>query len=150
MKLRNPRDFWAGVFFIVIGGGALWIASGYDFGSARKMGAGYFPSVVAALLAFLGVIISSKSFMTDGERIEEFAWRPLLVILGSVVVYGIIVKILGIALSLVLLVIGVAAGSHESRWREVLISAVVLSIFSVGVFIYGLGLPFAVWPAFVG
>ena len=150
MKLRNPRDFWAGMFFIVVGVGALWIARGYDIGSARKMGAGYFPTMVAGLMTFLGLIIAAKSFMFDGERIEEIAWRPLLVILGTVVLYGVIVKVLGIALSLVLLVIGVAAGSHESRWREVLIAAVVLSVFSVGVFIYGLGLPFAIWPAFVG
>jgi hypothetical protein len=45
-----------------------------------------------------------------------------------------------------LIVVG-ALGGHEFRWKEVLILCVVLCVFSWGVFIKGLGLPFPLWPA---
>ena len=46
----------------------------------------------------------------------------------------------------VLLVIASAAGGHEFRWREVLALAAGLAVFAVAVFVYGLGLPFPLWP----
>ena len=45
-----------------------------------------------------------------------------------------------------LLVVASAAGGHEFRWREVLPLAAALAVFSLGVFVYGLGLPFPLWP----
>ncbi len=54
---------------------------------------------------------------------------------------------LGFVLALVALIFVSAAASREFKFLEVLISAVVITLASVGVFIYGLGLPY---PLFSG
>ena len=41
--IRHPKDFWAGVLFILFGGGACIIALDYAMGTAGRMGPGYFP-----------------------------------------------------------------------------------------------------------
>ncbi|MBL8515720.1 MAG: tripartite tricarboxylate transporter TctB family protein [Betaproteobacteria bacterium] len=148
MKIRNPKDFWAGLIFIAIGAGAAIIARDYPMGTIARMGAGYFPFVLGTLLALVGVIITLMALGADGEPVGAFALRPLFVILGAVVVFGVIVKTLGMVISLALLVIGTAFGGHEFKLKEVLILAVVMAAFCTLVFIKGLGLPFPVWPAF--
>jgi hypothetical protein len=149
IKISNPKDFWAGLIFIFIGVGAAIIARDYPMGTIARMGAGYFPFVLACLLASVGLIITLTSLKSTGEPVGAFALKPLLVILGAVVVFGVIVKTLGMAISLALLVFATAFGGHEFKFKEVIILAIVMAAFCTLVFIKGLGLPFPVWPAFV-
>ena len=150
IRLRNPRDFWAGIIFLVIGVATAVIARDYPMGNASRMGPGYFPFVLACILAVLGLIIALMSFAVDGPPIDPFAVRALTFILGSVVIFGLIAKILGIAISILILVVVSAFGGHEFKLKEVLIAGVILSAFSVATFIYGLKLPFPIWPEFLG
>jgi hypothetical protein len=39
-----------------------------------------------------------------------------------------------------------ALGGWDFRWKEQLVNAVFLTAMNVGVFYYGLGLPFKLWP----
>jgi len=157
-KLRNPRDFWSGVIFFALGaafaiiakGDPFGIFPGYPIGSASRMGPGYFPFVLATILAVLGLIITFLSIATHSEPVEKFAIRPLIFILGAVVIFGLLVKVLGFALGIVVLVMVSAYGGHEFKFREVLIMGIILAVCSVLIFVYGLKLPFPVWPEFVG
>lgn len=76
------------------------------------------------------------------------AWGPsaLFVILSSVVIFGYMLKPLGLVIATGILIIMSAWGGHEFKLREAVISFVVLAIFSVGVFVYGLSLPINIWP----
>lgn len=67
-------------------------------------------------------------------------------ILLSVTLFGLLVKGLGIVLSLVLLIILSSLASHEARVKEVIANIIFMSILSVGVFIYGLNLQMPIWP----
>ena len=67
-------------------------------------------------------------------------------ILGSVTLFGLLVKGLGIVLSIALLMILASLASHEAKVKEVVASIIFMSILSVGVFIYGLNLQIPVWP----
>src|SRR5450759_3307151 len=157
-KLRNPRDFWAGMIFFAVGAAFAIIATGdpfgifpgYPIGSASRMGPGYFPVVLAIIMAVLGLIISFMSLTTDGQPVDKFAVRPLIFILGAVVIFGLLVKALGIALGIIVLVIVSAYGGHEFKLKEVLITAIILAVSSVLIFVYGLKLPFPIWPEFLG
>jgi hypothetical protein len=157
-KLRNPRDFWAGMIFFAVGaafaivavGDPFGIFPGYPIGSASRMGPGYFPVVLAIIMAVLGLIISFMSLATDGQPVDKFAVRPLIFILGAVVIFGLLVQKLGIALGIVVLVMVSAYGGHEFKFKEVLITAIILAVSSVLVFVYGLKLPFPIWPEFLG
>ena len=75
--------------------------------------------------------------------------KPVLVILGSVVLFGLAIPWLGLALSTVLLVVVSSMASDEFRWKEAVIASIAVAAFAVGVFAYGLGVQMPIWPAFL-
>mgnify|MGYP006345732463 CR=1 FL=1 len=148
MAIKSPKDFWAGVMFIAFGGGMGAIAlNSYQMGSAVRMGPAYFPSVLGGLLAILGLILLVRSFALRGEKVPQFHFRPLVLILVAVLAFGYFLKPLGLVGATLLLVFISAFGGHEFKWKEVGILYVALFIFSVFVFVKGLTLPFPICPA---
>ena len=152
MKLKNPKDFWSGVMFAVFGLAFAIIVKYYEYpmGSASRMGAGYFPFVLGCVMAVLGFIIIAQSLVTTGTPISKFAWRPLIWVLGAFVIFGLTAKWLGLVIAIVLLVMISAYGGHEFKLKESLISSAILAAGSIAVFVYGLKLPFPIWPEFFG
>lgn len=151
MHLRNPKDFWAGVMFAAVGFAFAIIVKVYEYpmGTASRMGPGYFPFVLGNLLGILGLLILLKSLVSDGAMVSKFAWRPIFWILGAVVVFGLSVKLIGLLLAIMVLVIISSLGGHEFKLKEQLIAGGILAAGSVAVFVYGLMLPFPIWPAFL-
>ena len=152
MKLKNPRDFWSGVMFATFGLAFAIVVKRYDYpmGTASRMGAGYFPFVLGCVMAVLGFIIIGQSIATNGTPISKFAWRPLIWVLSGFVIFGLTAKWLGLVIAIILLVMISAYGGHEFKLKESLISSAILAAGSVAVFVYGLKLPFPVWPEFFG
>ena len=66
--------------------------------------------------------------------------------LGSVVLFGVMVNTAGMVLSTIVLIVLSSAGSHEFRPKEALISGVLLAALAVGVFVIGLKLQLPIWP----
>jgi Tripartite tricarboxylate transporter TctB family len=77
------------------------------------------------------------------------ATKPLVLISAACVIYGYLMKPLGLVLATALLVFISAFGGHEFKWKEVTILFVILIVFSILVFVKGLTLPFPVCPAFM-
>jgi Tripartite tricarboxylate transporter TctB family len=75
--------------------------------------------------------------------------KALVLISAACVVYGYLMKPLGLVLATAALVFISAYGGHEFKWKEVTILYVILIIFSILVFVKGLTLPFPVCPAFM-
>jgi len=146
MPIRNPRDFWSGVLFTLFGVGTLAIGSKYTLGTAARMGPGYFLRILGILLIVLGVTIALRALRVRGEAMPRFRLRPLVVVLGSVVLFGAIVRPLGVALSTVILIVVASAASSEFRPRESLVAGVLLAALAVGVFVIGLQLQLPIWP----
>ena len=79
MLIKSQKDFFAGLLFIAIGLGFAWGATDYELGSTARMGPGYFPMALGALLAALGAVIAFKALVietADGEPVGRWAWRP--------------------------------------------------------------------------
>ena len=148
--IRNPRDFYAGALFIVIGAATILLGSRYTLGTAARMGPGYFPRILGILLIVLGGLLVFRAARVSGARIPPFRWRPTLIVLGSVVLFGLTAPSLGLVVASILLIVVSSAASTEFRWKEALLSGVVLAALSVAGFIWGLGLQFSVWPTFLG
>ena len=149
MKLKSQKDFWSGLMFIVAGIAFAWGATAYNFGSAARPGPGYFPFGLGILLAILGAIVLLKSLTVDtpdGDRIEKFAWRPIIVITVSLIVFGFVLPKLGMIISLPLLVFMASLAGDEFHPVEVAINATVLTLGSWLIFIKGLGLTIPLWP----
>jgi hypothetical protein len=148
-RIRNPKDFWAGVLFILVGIAAIVIGSRYNLGTAARMGPGYFPRILGILLMVLGLILALRSLTLKGPPIPRIVWRPTVVVLSSVVLFGLIVTQVGMAISVVILIVAASAASHEFDPKEAIISGVLLAALAVGVFVVGLKLQVPIWPSFL-
>jgi hypothetical protein len=144
--IRNPRDFYAGLLFLFFGAVATFFAGDYPMGTALRMGPGYFPKVLGVLLLALGAVTCATGLTVRGEAVERLRARPLVLILAAVGAFALLIEPAGIVVSAVLSVALAALASPESRVREVIFLVIVLLAIAVGVFTYGLGLPFKLLP----
>jgi hypothetical protein len=144
MKLEwdSSEDVGAGVMFIATGGGAMLIARNYPFGTTLNMGPGYFPTVLGGLLAILGAVILLKGLRKKVRMQSGWSVRALIVLPLAVVAFGILMKLAGFIPALATLVFLSAAAGREFRLMEVVLLAAFLTALSVGLFIWGLGLPY--------
>jgi hypothetical protein len=140
--IRNPKDFGAGILYIAFGAVGYFIALDYGFGQASRMGPGYFPSVLSALLLFFGLMAVIRSFIKPGEPIGAFAWKQTLFVVGSTVAFGLLLIPAGLIVALLALILISAAGSHYFKFDWKAVGAlVVLVVFCALVFVKGLGVP---------
>jgi hypothetical protein len=151
MRIRNHRDFWSGIMFLVLGVLFVIFSQAYQLGTAARMGPGFFPTMLGALMALLGLAIAWRSTAPGNreERVEKVSWRELFLILFAVGVFAIALPWLGSVIAITLLIAISATASHEFGWKETLISIVVLLVMSELVFVKGLELQFPVWPKFL-
>ena len=147
MRIRAPKDFWSGVMFCGFAVVAILAARGYSSGTAGKMGPGYFPLLLGGLLAALGAILIARSLVLSGEPVARFHIVPLAVIAAAVCLFGVMIEPLGLVLSLAVLTLLSAFAGAQFRVLETVALAAALIVFSVGVFVYALGLPLNIWPS---
>lgn len=148
VDLRNNKDFLAGLLLISIGAVAFYMALDYPFGSAVRMGPGYFPRVLAAILMGFGVVKMFQG-IRSGEKVEGvWGWYQLTMILISLVVFGWLMDRYGFVPALTGMFFTSALAGHEFRFKEVLILTIFMSIFAILVFVKGLGLPYPLVEGF--
>ena len=153
MAIRNSKDFWSGILFAACGLFFIVFAQEHPMGSAARMGPAYFPTLLGGLLVLLGSIIALIGFFKQppkGEsgRIEPFQWKLLGLILGSVVVFSVILEFLGLMISTAVM-IGIAAlADRTSRLKETIAMIVILDAIVYVAFVYGIGMLVPVWPTF--
>jgi hypothetical protein len=151
MRIRNQRDFWAGLMFIAFGLAFMYWSQDYQMGTAAKMGPAYFPTILGGLMAFLGLVILVPSVRLKAPvvKVDRIDLRANGIVLLAVALYGFLLPTMGFVIAMVALVMVSAAASHEFSWRESLLNAVALTIGSWIVFVKGLDLQFPVWPIFL-
>ena len=160
MRIKSQKDFAAGLMFTIVGIAFAWGATNYTIGDGARMGPGYFPLALGVLLAILGLVITFGALVVeteDGEPIGKIAWRPLGFIIGSNVLFGVLlagVPRFGIpAFGLVVAIYGLtfvaSMAGDEFKFREVIVLATVLAILSYLAFVKLLALQFPVWPSFL-
>lgn len=151
MRIRNQRDFWSGIMFIVTGLLFIALSSQYQLGTAAKMGPGYFPTMLGGLMALLGLLIGWGSMAKSNPetKLTPVGWRELLLVLIAVLAFAFLLPKLGVVLSIVVLIFIAAVASHEFSLKDTAISVVVLLILSYVVFVKGLELQFPFLPTFL-
>ena len=153
MRIKSEKDFWSGVMFILVGAGFAWGATNYSFGSSARPGPAYFPFGLGLLLAALGALVLFKALTLEtegGDPIGAIAWKPLSIIVGSLVLFGFALPVLGMALALPLLIVTSALAGDEFHLGEALLNSLILTAGSWAVFIWGLNLVIPLWPTFLG
>lgn len=150
MEIKSPKDFWSGLMFVAFGLFFMVVARNYRMGTATSMGPGYFPTMLGGLMALLGGVIFFQSFVVRGQPVAAMSFRPLFFIVLSLLLFGYLIEPIGTVFALALLIILSALAGHEFKLKEVLILSIALILFSALVFVKGLGLPFPLWPKFLG
>lgn len=152
MKIKSQRDFFSGLMFVVVGVVFAVGATNYSMGTPARPGAGYFPLILSVLMAFLGAVVLFKSLTIEtegGDPIGAIAWRPLIVIVLSIAVFGATINRLGLVLAVPILIMISSLAGDEFKWLGVLLNSVVLTVFSWLIFVYGLKLTIPLWPSFI-
>jgi hypothetical protein len=147
VKLPDSKDFWSGMMLIAIGAVAVFIARDYPFGTALRMGAGFFPVVLGGVLVLFGLYFLVRG-LSDSARIEgTWSIRALVVLPLAFVAFGVLMEHAGFVPAMLALTLGSAAAGSEFRIGEVLALSVLLTALCVALFIFALGLPY---PLIVG
>ena len=142
MKIKNQEDFWAGMMFASFGALAIWLSTDYPMGTASRMGPGYFPTWLGGMMLLLGAIVALMALKTEGPKVTPFAWKPMIMLSVGFLAFGWGVDHIGFIPALFLLSVITAAAGQTFKVVEVLIMTVVLIAGAVGIFIYGIELPF--------
>ncbi|MCX5824692.1 MAG: tripartite tricarboxylate transporter TctB family protein [Deltaproteobacteria bacterium] len=148
MVFLNKKDFWAGMMLTGIGAAAMFIARDYRFGSALRMGPGFFPTILGGILIAFGVCIMAVG-LKSGEKIQgSLSLRALIMLPLSLILFGVLMEKAGFIPALVALVFVSAASGREFRFVEVLLLTALLTVASAALFIWGLGLPYPLIKGF--
>ena len=139
--IRSPKDFWSGIMFLAISIATVVIARDYPMGTAGRMGPGFFPSLLGWLLATIALVTLFNSLRTDGEKMERFAYKDMVLILGSVLLFGFLVRGAGLVVAIPVLILVSAFGSAKFRWKASVALAIGATIFCILLFVKALGLP---------
>ena len=146
--LLNNKDFLAGLLLLSIGLIGFYVALDYPFGSALRMGPGYFPRVLSGILIAFGAFVLIRGIARAETVKGRWGWKPLAFIVIGLVVFGVVMDRFGLVPALVAMFLIVAFGGHEFKVLEVIILATIMTVFSVVVFVYLLGLPYPLVQGF--
>jgi len=146
MKIRSPKDFWAGLAFIAIAAGFTGLSQRYGMGNMHRMGPALFPTLVGGLLACLGLVITVRAFAIDGSPVPRLYLRPMGISLVALALFGVALAHFGLLAAIAVLVLVGALASRESKPIETVGLVLALMAFSTAVFVWLLGLPIPLWP----
>jgi hypothetical protein len=161
MKIGHQKNFYGGLLFAAIGLLFLVIAkgirfgdtvllAGYAMGTPARMGPAFFPFWLGLILLSLGVLIAIMGLREQGgpdSRFPTYHWRPIFFVLGSVVMFGLILKAVGMLIAGFLVVLVSSMGNPEKfHTRDVIFLGIGLVVFCALVFVWGLKLPIPLCP----
>jgi hypothetical protein len=133
----DPRDLIGGIALLLLGIGAMVIAANYPFGTARRMGPGYFPTVLGGILAVLGVAVIIKGFnpaLRDDGIPRLPSPRAIAWVAAGVIAFVLTGDRLGFIPATVLLIMISALADRGNSLRTVLLLALAVATVGVGFF----------------
>jgi len=148
--IKNQKDFFAGLIFILFGIAFIGIASEYGFGTARRMGPAFFPIILSGILIAIGIFISVRGIAVSEEPMRGFTLKGLVLVIVGTLLFGFLVRSAGVPIATALLVSVSAFASQRFNWKPTLVLAIGMAVFCTVVFIYALGLPMPVRGPWLG
>lgn len=148
LVVRNPADLAAGALFMALAAAFLWLGSDLPMGSAVRMGPGYVPRLICSCLLLLGFLVTARGLAVAGEPVGGIAWRPLVLVLASIVVFAAALQALGLVAATLLLVAISGFADGRPQLRRAIALGLGLALFAVLLFVTALKLPIDIWPSF--
>ena len=144
-RVKSPQDFGGAIVFMLIGLAGIYFGKDLSFGSSARMGPGYFPTVISSLILLLGIGVGLRSIAVEGPSIEKLQFRPLIFVIASILVFGILIDRVGLAIAAVTLTLVAGFARRNVNLKETFALGAGLAIFTIVVFVYALGQPLPAW-----
>ncbi len=149
-KIRLTPDLIGGLAMMLLAVIAIISCWHLDTGSLAEIGPGLIPTGLAAILFGLGAAVTFNGFRVRDTALQSWRLRPILFILGAVLIFGLTVRSAGIALASPMALLIAGGASHETRWMEYAVFVVALTVFCTVLFRFLLGQPIPLAPWLVG
>ena len=150
--MRSPawrgdnNDFYSGLLLVAVATVALLYIRTLAIGTVLQMGPGYFPLGLALVLLGMGLCLLVKGLLTDEKPVGVFHLRSLFFILLSFAAFGILVERAGFILAILAQVAIAHFASVESRWKQSVVTGILLAGASAVVFVWLLKMPVGLLP----
>lgn len=139
------QDVAAGLFMIFIGLFFLWQGSDLPMGTLRAVGPGLLPRAVSVMLIVGGGILIAMSWKDNYRiRLPMFSYRGMFFIIGGILVFGFLIRSVGLIAAGPLSMIFASYASVETKLWETALFSVIMTAFCIFLFKYLLGLPIPV------
>ncbi|KQZ27956.1 hypothetical protein ASD50_20070 [Mesorhizobium sp. Root552] len=145
--VKSPNDILLAATLLAMAGLLYWQVSKLRVGTILRMGPGYMPTILCALIALVGLGIFARSFFFQGDKLRSLPVRPLTFIFLGLLSFGLLIEKLGLLVAMPTLVILVSVADRDSSKGEVAALAIVMTLFSACVFVWALRLPIPLWTA---
>jgi len=145
LRRLNMQDLLSAALFIAFGLGAILVAPDYGLGTAARMSAGSYPFGIGICLTVLGVAIGVKAVISAEPSAVEFVPKPVILILGAVLVFAYGVDSIGLIIASAASVMVASLADHDFRLKQAITTMVLLIAGVVAVFYFGLRMPFKLW-----
>jgi hypothetical protein len=142
MALNASRnDLAAGAMFVAFGAYFVLEALRYDFGTPFRMGPGFMPIVLGAVLIGLGMAVTVKGIgKPDEEAAPPWPWRGMALVLGTIIFFAATVRGLGFIPVVFLSGLATALSSSRNSVLAALVIAAGLCVLCLLIFVVGLGM----------
>jgi hypothetical protein len=147
LGVRLTKNFLAGLMFITFGLLGLSLSMPLDNGTLSDLGPGYFPRAISALMVLLGAALSATDLLEDGEAVEGWAWKPLVLITLSSIAFAVLLKPVGLVGALAATTMLASAAGTLLRPLALAILVAIMVVANVGIFVFALNMPIPLWPA---
>ena len=139
--VRGPQSLACGAVLLALAVFALWASSDLTQGTLRSMGPAMLPRWLAIGVGMCGIALIAIGILVDGEPLERWSLRGPVFVAAAILSFALTVRTIGFAVAgpLTILISGFA--SSETRWKESIVFALLMTAFCIGLFRYALNQP---------
>jgi hypothetical protein len=147
MSLKSPLDFAGGLFLLALAAVGYAGAFTLPIGHLSGIGSGLMPKTVAVLVAAFGAMLVIQGLFADGDRLEQWAVRGPIFVLGGVLVFAFTIRSWGLVVAGPLAFLVAALADRDTKPVEVVVMAVAMTLICGLLFKEMLNLPIPFDPA---
>jgi ABC-type transport system involved in cytochrome c biogenesis permease subunit len=144
-RILLSKNFLSGLLLALAGIAFAYFGTEYRIGTPGSMGPGFLPVLLGCMLAVLGGIVIVGALINPGPQVEEFPLRPLIILTIGVVLFGLLLKTIGLFLGLVMLTVVSGLAGREFKLGFSLILGAAIAAASSLLFVQALGLNVPIW-----
>jgi hypothetical protein len=140
LKSVDKRELAAGLVLIAIGLVFAVASLQLRIGTARSMGAGFFPLIFSSATVVIGLLVAVPALSRGGELVVP-PWRPFLAVTGSIAVFAVLMEPFGLLPAVAAAVCLAAIADRRSTPTGAVFLAAGLAAGCWLLFVVALGMP---------